>query len=591
MNILYEMASTSRRSHRTSSIKHANVLISFSSDSSSSSSSTSSTKSLPAILSRKRKRQHSENEDMDYPRVFSRSRGTPSSVEGLAGNLKSATLTQENVVPSRVFSTIPVHKRATLMSAKNNGGCSRPSSSSSRVPLGALQPNSAANIPVSNQVCENIPSKSTNMTFLSVNESNQEKRESYASKVKSTELKANNKTTFKPQPRRRMKLRESWYRFREFVHQIQQTKSRSKTPFPSLRWADEQDLWDSICKKETGMYLRLNEDAIMEKHSTLQPRMRSILVDWMIEVSEVYTLHRETLYLAIDFLDRFLGNCTDIPRTRLQLVGVTCLFIAAKIEEIYPPKLHRFAFVTDGACSEEAIMQMELVVLKKLNWGLTPYTPNRWVKTFMQVNTLDKNQSEDLSEKFTTTQYSELDFVRTMQLMDLIIMDIGSLSFRYSVLAASAIYHCHDEKSALESSGYQWEDIASCVEWMAPFAFALRESGCEATIKPMSDVIPEDYHNIQTHCLELAILEDAQHRQQLLREENERNRHSPDLSLQTLPVGIVMTPPDNENDVRAGDETLRDAMNATPTFDPRSTNQQPSIFFSPISENEASGIW
>ena len=66
--------------------------------------------------------------------------------------------------------------------------------------------------------------------------------------------------------------------------------------------------------------------------------------------------------------------------------GVTCLFIAAKIEEIYPPKLQEFAFVTDGACSEDEIIQMELVVLKGLNWGLSPMTPNRWMKTYMQVS-------------------------------------------------------------------------------------------------------------------------------------------------------------------------------------------------------------
>ena len=69
----------------------------------------------------------------------------------------------------------------------------------------------------------------------------------------------------------------------------------------------------------------------------------------------------------------------------LIFLGVTCLFVAAKIEEIYPPKLQEFAFVTDGACSEDEIMQMELVVLKGLNWGLSPMTPNRWMKTYMQV--------------------------------------------------------------------------------------------------------------------------------------------------------------------------------------------------------------
>jgi cyclin E len=61
------------------------------------------------------------------------------------------------------------------------------------------------------------------------------------------------------------------------------------------------------------------------------------------------------------------------------------LFIAAKIEEIYPPKLHDFAYVTDGACSEEEILSIEVSILKGLGWGLSPMTPNSWVKLYMQV--------------------------------------------------------------------------------------------------------------------------------------------------------------------------------------------------------------
>lgn len=47
---------------------------------------------------------------------------------------------------------------------------------------------------------------------------------------------------------------------------------------------------------------------------------------------EVYKLHRETYYLALDFIDRYLSIKHDIAKQRLQLVGTTALFIAAKIE-------------------------------------------------------------------------------------------------------------------------------------------------------------------------------------------------------------------------------------------------------------------
>lgn len=49
-------------------------------------------------------------------------------------------------------------------------------------------------------------------------------------------------------------------------------------------------------------------------------------------MSEVYTLHRETAYLAQDFFDRFMLTQDDMEKDRLQLIGITALFIASKIE-------------------------------------------------------------------------------------------------------------------------------------------------------------------------------------------------------------------------------------------------------------------
>lgn len=60
---------------------------------------------------------------------------------------------------------------------------------------------------------------------------------------------------------------------------------------------------------------------MFNQHPLLQPRMRSVLLDWLIEVCEVYRLHRETYYLAMDFLDRYLALTENLPKTQLQLIG------------------------------------------------------------------------------------------------------------------------------------------------------------------------------------------------------------------------------------------------------------------------------
>lgn len=221
-------------------------------------------------------------------------------------------------------------------------------------------------------------------------------------------------------------------------------------PLPELSWADRQEMWDLMVKKESGMYARKNAKTILTRHPALQARMRAILLDWLIEVCEVYRQHRETFYLAVDFIDRFLGSAPAVPKNRLQLIGVTCLFIASKIEEIYPPKLQEFAYVTDGACTEEEILQMELMILKGLNWGLSPMTPNSWMRTYMQIC---HGSKKPFDEKFSLPAYSGLPFSTAMQLVDLCMLDIGSLEFSYSTIAASALSLTESEAVALKVSG------------------------------------------------------------------------------------------------------------------------------------------
>ena len=53
--------------------------------------------------------------------------------------------------------------------------------------------------------------------------------------------------------------------------------------------------------------------------------------------------------------------------------------------------------------------------------------------------------------------------------------------------------------------GMKWDDIATCVHWMTPFAITIREIGL-AEMKPIGSIHPDDVHNIQTHVNEFAIL-------------------------------------------------------------------------------------
>lgn len=66
----------------------------------------------------------------------------------------------------------------------------------------------------------------------------------------------------------------------------------------------------------------------MKKQQDITNSMRSILVDWLVEVSEEYKLHRETLFLAVNYIDRFLSQMS-VQRSKLQLVGAASMFLAS----------------------------------------------------------------------------------------------------------------------------------------------------------------------------------------------------------------------------------------------------------------------
>lgn len=71
------------------------------------------------------------------------------------------------------------------------------------------------------------------------------------------------------------------------------------------------------------------------------------------------------MYNAVTYVDRYLSRQTyPVRKNELQLIGVAALFFSAKLEEIYPPKLVDFAYVTDSACTEVEIREMELIMLK-----------------------------------------------------------------------------------------------------------------------------------------------------------------------------------------------------------------------------------
>ncbi|XP_063293499.1 G1/S-specific cyclin-E1 [Pelobates fuscus] len=275
--------------------------------------------------------------------------------------------------------------------------------------------------------------------------------------------------------------------------------SINATPLPNLSFADGDEVWRNMVEQDRDYPRSSNW---LKKHPELDTRMRAVLLDWLMEVCELHNLQRETYYLAQEYFDRFMATQENVHRNRLQLIGISCLFLAAKREEIYPPKLYQFAFITDRACTRKEIRNMELIILKALCWRLNPLTVISWLNVYMQL----ANQSPP--EEFLTPKYPWSMYTQITELLDICVLDIDSLQYPRRTLAAAALYHFSDLQLVEKVSGLSSIELSNCITWVVPFAMTIKATGI-STLKPLKEVSIDDLHNKQTHVNALQKMEQS----------------------------------------------------------------------------------
>ena len=133
-------------------------------------------------------------------------------------------------------------------------------------------------------------------------------------------------------------------------------------------------IYYNLLKEEETDLKPKAEYTYMKKQKEINEQMRSILIDWIIDVHFKFGFTDETLFMTVLIIDRYL-TINQISRTKLQLLGITALMIACKHEEIDVPKIDDFIYITDNAYVREEVYKMENDVLKELNFSLLYPSP------------------------------------------------------------------------------------------------------------------------------------------------------------------------------------------------------------------------
>ena len=128
----------------------------------------------------------------------------------------------------------------------------------------------------------------------------------------------------------------------------------------------------------------------MKHQVDLQWRMRGILVDWLIEVHVKFRLLPETLFLAVNLVDRFLSART-VSVEKLQLIGITALLIASKYEEVMAPSIEAFIYISDGGYTEDEILKAERYLLKVIGFDLSYPNPMNFLRRISKADDYNIN--------------------------------------------------------------------------------------------------------------------------------------------------------------------------------------------------------
>ncbi|KAL2260629.1 hypothetical protein VTK26DRAFT_5306 [Humicola hyalothermophila] len=227
----------------------------------------------------------------------------------------------------------------------------------------------------------------------------------------------------------------------------------------------QEEAWDVTMVAEYGeeifAYMRemeanmLPDPHYMDMQTEIQWSMRSVLMDWLVQVHHRFCLLPETLFLTVNCIDRFL-SVKVVSLGKLQLVGATALFVAAKYEEINCPSVQEIVYMVDSGYSIDEILKAERFMLSMLQFELG------WPGPMSFLRRISKADDYDLETR-TLAKY----------FLEITIMDERFVSSPASYLAAGA--HCISrmflEKGSwtpahVHYSGYTFSQLKPLIKMM-----------------------------------------------------------------------------------------------------------------------------
>ena len=211
-------------------------------------------------------------------------------------------------------------------------------------------------------------------------------------------------------------------------------------------------------------------------NTSVSSENRATCIGWISSMCSDLKLENLVLHNSVNIFDRFL-SVQDITTNNLQLAAAASTFIASKYEEIYPAKSRHFVFAMDGAGSKKDLLEMEMRILKEIDFSVGSPSANTFLSIFGSI------LCSDQKSVYLAMYYLELSLLTT-----------ASLQFSHSSLAAASIALARIVFDFVEPwptyiiqfSNFAIEDLQECILFLSSLVFATVDF-------PQTDITKEKY--------------------------------------------------------------------------------------------------
>jgi len=202
---------------------------------------------------------------------------------------------------------------------------------------------------------------------------------------------------------------------------------------------------------------------ISKKEFILNTEIRLEILIWMMKTCEEFAFKRDTFHNACYYFDMYLTllilkspknkKINLRNKSELELIGLTCIVISAKLEEIQLPRLKEYSELLSNKYDENSIIETEKKICSELRWKLLVITKNTWLSWYIcqwdlfidtiidiKLKLLKIISEEDILYFRKPDDNSYYNFRKICQIIDIMSLDFHSYNYEQRILIAVSFF-------------------------------------------------------------------------------------------------------------------------------------------------------